>query len=178
MKILIASTNAGKIEGARKAFSRYFDDFEIIGINVSSDVPEMPVNNEIILGAKNRIKNLKDYAVKNDINADLYISVESGIQNLFGEWMITTITGMEDNDSFKSYSSSASFPVPKKYVDEVIKFGLNLVMDKLFGEDKQRHNHKGSIQLLTKNEITRIDLTEEAFIMACTKYINKGVWND
>ena len=38
MKILIATKNPGKIEGAKRAFSKYFDDFEITGIPVSSDV--------------------------------------------------------------------------------------------------------------------------------------------
>ncbi len=32
----------------------------------------------------------------------------------------------------------------------------------------------GGIQLLTHNEISRIDLTEMAFIMALTKFINEN----
>ena len=46
----------------------------------------------------------------------------------------------------------------------------------VLGEDKERHNHSGGIQLLTHNEISRIDLTEYAFIMALTKYINGEKW--
>ena len=34
------------------------------------------------------------------------------------------------------------------------------VMDIVFEEDKERHNHGGGIQLLTHNKISRIDLTE------------------
>ena len=30
MRILIGTRNPGKIEGARRAFSHYFDDFEIL----------------------------------------------------------------------------------------------------------------------------------------------------
>lgn len=40
MKILIATKNPGKIEGARKAFSNYYEQIEIKGIPVSSKVPE------------------------------------------------------------------------------------------------------------------------------------------
>lgn len=49
-------------------------------------------------------------------------------------------------------------------------------MDKVLGEDKERHNQKGGIQLLNHNKVTRVDLTEMAFIMALTKYINGDTW--
>ena len=51
------------------------------------------------------------------------------------------------------------------------------VIDKIFEKDEERHNKGGGIQLLTKNIVTRIDLTELAFTMALTKYINKEKWN-
>ena len=54
--------------------------------------------------------------------------------------------------------------------------GAKKAMDTVLGEDKERHNHSGGIQLLTHNEISRIDLTEYAFIMALTKYINGEKW--
>ena len=47
MKIIVASSNPGKIEGAKLAFGEYFKEFEIEGIKASSDVSEEPVNNEI-----------------------------------------------------------------------------------------------------------------------------------
>lgn len=47
MKVLIATKNQGKIEGAKRALSNYFDNIEIQGIPVESDVSEQPVNEEI-----------------------------------------------------------------------------------------------------------------------------------
>ncbi len=67
MKILIGTKNPGKIEGARKAFERYFSNIEIEGIAVDSEVSDQPVNSEIIIGAKNRILNLKKYAKENKL---------------------------------------------------------------------------------------------------------------
>jgi non-canonical (house-cleaning) NTP pyrophosphatase len=52
MKVIIATKNEGKIEGARRAFSHYFENLEIIGIPAPSDVSEQPLNDEILLGAK------------------------------------------------------------------------------------------------------------------------------
>ena len=87
MKILMGTKNPGKIEGARQAFEKYFDSVEIEGISVESEVGNQPVNEEILQGAKNRVKNLKKYAIKNNIQVDFYVSSEAGITNSLGEWI-------------------------------------------------------------------------------------------
>ena len=172
MKVLIATKNQGKIEGAKKALEHYFKDIELRGIPVESYVPEQPVNKEIYEGAKNRVKNLKKYAKENNISADLFLGIERGINDLLGRWMITNIAVIEDNEDFESYGTSPSFPVPDNLVQKILDTNLSEEMDTVLGEDKERHNYRGGIQLLTDNEISRIDLTEYAFIMALTKYIN------
>ena len=172
MKVLIGTKNQGKIEGAKKALSMYFDDIEIEGIAVKSEVSEEPVNDDIYIGAKNRVKNLKAYAEENQIQADLYLGVESGIYNSLGRWLITNFAVIEDNADFESYGTSPSFPVPENLVQEIIDTDLSQVMNRLFEKDEERHNKGGGIQLLTHNKISRIDLVQMAFIMALTKYIN------
>lgn len=176
MKILIASSNYAKIEGAKRAFCHYYNDFTIEGISVPSNVRNQPVNEEICAGAKNRIKNLKEYCNKNNIVADLYLSIESGINNFFGDWAITNVAIIEDNQCYESIGTSASFPVPNQYVQKIIDTDLNEVMNNVFEKDDNRSTHGGGIQLLTHGKITRIDITEHAFVMALTKYINKN-WN-
>lgn len=176
MKVLIATKNQGKIEGAKRALLNYFEDIEIQGISVESNVSEQPVNDEIYIGAKNRVKNLKSYAQENNIKADLYLSIESGINNLLGRWMITSIAVIEDNFNFESYGTSPSFPVPDKLAEDVINTDLTQVMNKILGKDEERHNKGGGIQLLTHDKMSRIDLNEMAFVMALTKYINGEDW--
>lgn len=176
MRVLIATKNQGKIEGAKKALINYFEDIEIEDIAVESNVSEQPVNDEIYNGAKNRVKNLKLYAKENSIEADLYLSIESGISNSLGRWVITNIAVIEDDNEFESYGTSPSFPVPDRLVQDIINTDLSQVMNKIFEKDDERHNKGGGIQLLTHNKVTRIDLTEMAFIMALTKYINKDNW--
>lgn len=56
MNILIGTKNKGKIEGATKALKHYYDDINIIGIPVDSNVPEQPVNNEIYQVQKIELK--------------------------------------------------------------------------------------------------------------------------
>lgn len=176
MKVLIATKNQGKIEGAKRALLNYFDNIEIVGIPVESNVGEQPVNDDIYIGAKNRVKNLKEYAQENNIDADLFLSIESGINNALGRWMITNIAVIEDNNNFESYGTSPSFPVPDRLVKDIINTDLSQVMNKVFTKDDERHNRGGGIQLLTHDKISRIDLTEMAFIMALTEYINEENW--
>lgn len=175
MKILIGTKNQGKIEGARQAFELYFNNVEIEGIPVNSDVGEQPINEEIFLGAKNRVKNLKRYAEKNNIKVDFYISSEAGITNLLGEWIDINAAVIEDANGYQSMGISQGFPIPDKYVDEIKKTELGKVMDKIFSE-KELGKGKGGINFLTKNEVSRIDLTRNAFIMALTKHINEDIW--
>ena len=76
MKILIGTKNPGKIQGAKEALEKYFDDIDIQGIPVSSDVSEEPVNHEIYEGARNRVDNLIKYAKENNIDARYFLGIE------------------------------------------------------------------------------------------------------
>ena len=168
MKILIGTKNPGKIEGAKQAFEKYFDKVEIEGIPVDSNVGDQPVNEEILQGAKNRVKNLKKYAKNNNIEADFYISSEAGITNLLGEWIDINAVVVEDAKGFQSVGTSQGFPIPDKYINEIKETELGKVMDKIFNI-KESGKGKGGISFLTRDEITRIDLTKNAFIMVGKK---------
>ena len=162
MKILMGTKNPGKIEGAKQAFEKYFDNVEIEGIPVSSNVGDQPINEEILQGAKNRIKNLKEYAINNNIEADFFISSEAGITNLLGEWIDINAVVIEDSKGFQSVGTSQGFPIPDKYINEI--------------KETELGKGKGGISLLTKNKVSRIDLTRNAFIMALTSHINEDIW--
>ena len=166
MKVVIATNNEVKVEGAKKALLHYFKDVDIIGIDVESGVADQPINNEIYKGAQNRICNLKKYCSNNRIDADLYLSIE------LGEWQVTNIAIIEDNKGLSSFSTSAGFPIPEKYIDDIVKNGVSYVMKNIFGDNTKQ---KG-IQLLTNEVLSRIDLIEETFIMGLIKVIHKGKW--
>lgn len=175
MKILMGTKNPGKLEGAKRAFERYFNDVEIEGISVDSEVGNQPTNKNIIIGAKNRVKNLKNYAISNNIVADYFIASEAGITNSLGEWIDINAAVIESKDGLQSVGISQGFEIPEKYVDEIIQTELGKVMDRLFsGNDLNRG--KGGINILTKDQVSRIQLTENAFVMALIKHINGNLW--
>ena len=82
MKVLVGSTNQVKINGAKKALEKYYSNISIEGIKVSSDVSDEPINEEIYMGAKNRMNNLINYAKENNLDVDYFLTIESGITNL------------------------------------------------------------------------------------------------
>ena len=177
MKVLIGTNNPGKVEGARQAFEKFYEDVEMIGVSVSSGVSDEPVNDEIYMGARNRVNNLIKYAKENNIDSDYFIGIESGITNRLGKWCIIQIAVVRDNKGYESLGTGPAFPVPDKYVDEIINTDLGLVMDKIFKGNGLK-NEKGGIAHLTNNVVTRFDMTRDAFIMALTEFINGDIWRD
>ena len=175
MKILMGTKNPGKIEGARQAFEKYFTNIEIEGIPVDSEVGNQPIDTQILQGAKNRVKNLKKYAQENNIEADFYIASEAGITNLLGDRVDINSAVIEDKYGMQSIGISQGFPLPDKYIDEIKSSELGKVMDRIF-KLKESGKGKGGISVLTKDVVSRIDLTKNAFIMALTKHINGDIW--
>jgi len=175
MKILIGTKNPGKIEGAKQAFEKYFENIEIEGVPVESEVSAQPVDKEIFQGAKNRVKNLKNYAKENNVKADFFVASEAGITNLLGGWIDINAVVVEDSNGFQSVGTSQGFQIPEKYVEEIKQTELGKVMDKIF-DGQQLGKGKGGINFLTKGEITRIQLTRDAFMMALIGHINGELW--
>lgn len=175
MKILMGTKNPGKIEGARQAFSKYFKEFEIEGIEVNSEVGAQPFNKEILLGAKNRVKNLKQYAQEHNMVVDFFIASEAGITDFLGDYIAINLAIVENSIGFQSTGISQGFPIPERYREEIKQSELGKVMDRIFDEE-ELNKGKGGISILTHNQITRIDLTRNAFIMALISHINGETW--
>lgn len=171
----MGTKNPGKIEGAKQAFEKYFTEVEIEGIPVDSEVSDQPINEEIILGAKNRIKNLQQYALKTNQKVDYYIASEAGITNSLGTWIDINAAVIEDAQGNQSVGTSQGFPIPNQYLEEIQNTELGKVMDRLF-QGKELNKGNGGIYLLTHGEVSRIELTRNAFVMALVSHINGEMW--
>ena len=176
MKILVGSKNPVKIEGTKQAFETYYENVDISGISVSSNVPDQPVNEQVYAGAKNRTLNLIKYAKENNIDADFYASIESGIINLYGKWLNINIAVIIDKNGYESIGTSEAFPIPEKYVETIKTESLGAVMDK-FSHVDNIAKKTGGVYFLTR-KTTRTDLTRNAFIMALTQFVNGDLWKD
>ena len=172
MKAVIATNNKIKIESAKNALLYYFENVEVIGGNVPSEVPEQPINEEIYKGVKNRISNLKKYCKENKIYADLYLAIESGISNQLGEWQVLSIALIENNRGIQSFSMSSGFPIPERYISDIVNNGVESVIRDIFGNDTTQRG----VQLLTKGVFSRSNLIEEAFVMGMIKFVHGEKW--
>ena len=92
-----------------------------------------------------------------------------------GGWIDINLAVVESNEGIQSIGTSQGFPIPDKYIEEIKETELGKVMDKIFSGNELSKG-KGGISYLTKDEISRIDLTRNAFIMALTKFINGNIW--
>ena len=175
MKVLIGTKNPSKIEGAKNAFDKFFDNVEVIGVDVSSNVPDQPFNEDVLQGAKNRVEGVKKYAIENNIDADFYIAIESGIVDYFDDFINFNISFIEDKEGTKSVGVSQGFPIPKKHIDDIREVGLGKVMDKIFSGNELGKS-VGGISFLTKGKVTRMEIVENSFTMALIKFINGDLW--
>ena len=174
IKILIGSKNKAKIEGAKLAFEKYFSNFEIISENMPSNVNDQPINEEIILGARNRIKGLRDLKMK---DIDFFISSEAGLINIGKTWININMGIIEDSNGYESVGTSQGFMIPNNKVELIKEKSLGVVMDEMFNAHGLS-KLKGGINLLTLGEVSRIQLVRDSFILALVPFLeqNQKIW--
>ena len=114
MKIAISTQNENKLKALKEIIEHYtLTSSNIITIDVSSDVPGSPYDDDVIKGATNRVNNLKKIIV-----ADLYVSLETGIIKSYGNLFIVTWCVIHFKDEyFQSASSLVS--IPKKIENDI-----------------------------------------------------------
>ncbi len=96
-----------------------------------------------------RVKNLREYAIENQIKADFYISSEAGITNLLGEWIDINAVVIEDSKRISKHRDKSRISIPDKYINEIKETELGKVMDRIFS-GKELGKGKGGISFLTK----------------------------
>ncbi|MCX8169183.1 MAG: inosine/xanthosine triphosphatase [Candidatus Methanomethylicia archaeon] len=168
MKIIVGSINPSKIEAVSRVASRVFVNFEIIPIDVESEVSHTPISeDEIIHGAINRALNASRITY-----GDLYIGMEGGIVKKFDFWFVTSWCAILDSNGIWSFGCGGYMPLPNRIVEMVLS-GLELgdAIDRVSGLLGTKLNI-GAIGVLTKNLLTRRDSWEIALIYALTYKIS------
>ena len=174
IKILIGSNNKAKIEGAKLAFDKYFSDFEIISEDIQSGVNSQPINDEILLGARNRIKGLKKLNMK---DVDFYISSEAGLISIGDLYVNINMGVIEDINGYESMGISQGYMIPKNKIESIKEKSLGVVLDEIFNGVNLNRN-KGGIHFLTLGEMNRIELVKNSFILALVPFLeqNQKIW--
>ena len=173
MKLLVGTKNPGKLEGVKEAILVYYSDVVIDGCDAESGVSDQPVNDETLVGARNRAKEALNYSLRNGLQYDLFVGIEEGIVELYGKWFNANIAVVLDPNGNEYIGLGPWLPIPNSCLDDIKANVLGHVMNKMF--DKQSLNiGLGGIYNLTNNSVSRIHVTKESVIMALTSFYNSN----
>ncbi len=169
MIIAVGSTNKIKIEATRRAFSKFYKDIEVIGVNADSGVPSQPINEQVFHGSFNRAKN----ALKLVQDADFGVGIEGGVIKLFERYYCMGFIVILSKSGEISTGFSGWFECPSRILPRLLSGEeLGLIMDDISGRKNVKYE-EGAIGILTKGVVSRTDLYEHGIIMALTKFVTK-----
>ncbi len=176
MKILVGSENPVKIDAVREAFSKYFENLEVLGLKVDSKVPDQPIGQETFLGAENRALALIDLSKKKGDYHDFFVGLESGIINLHSRWFTFGAVCIIDKFGRKSFGTSIMFELPNFIVKQLLeRVELGRVMDELTGEENTKQKG-GAVGFFTKGVMNRKELYVDGVVAALIPLLNEDLF--
>jgi len=173
MKVLVGSTNPVKIEATTEAFSNYFKNVEVIGINVDSGVPNQPINDETFAGAQNRAQQLKLKNEQENLDASFFVGIEGGIAQRFTKWFAFGGICIIDSTGKTGFGTSIHFELPENIVTKLLAGAeLGDLMDKISGVQNTKQKG-GAIEYFTKGLINRKQIYVQGLVAALIPFINE-----
>lgn len=166
MKIVLGSTNVSKQRSISIAMNELgFDDVSIISVSVDSLVSSKPINEDALIGAKNRNYNLYHYCLENNISFDLLISIEGGYEQVADTYFIVSYAAILDSNANEFIGKSNGLQITEKMFNYV-KNGnsLNKVIESILGNSSNKKDN-GITGYLT-NGYYRRDMFEFTAVMS------------
>ena len=177
MKILIASKNPVKIDATKEAFSHYFEDIEILSFDVSSGIPDQPIDNETFEGAKNRALELQKINKEKNLEGDFFVGIEGGIQKLYDIWFSFSVTCIIDKEDTIGFGTSPNFELPEFIIKKLLdRIELGDVMQDLTKVENIKQKG-GAISFFSKGKIDRKSLYVPGIMVALIHFLNKELFS-
>ena len=178
MKILVGSKNPVKIDAVREAFAFYFDSVILQGISVESHVSDQPINEETFIGAENRAKELQKINNEKLLNADFFVGIEGGIQELYNKWFAFGCMCIIHKSGKISFGTSANFELPKLVIQQLLKRKeLGHVMDEIMEQENTKQKG-GAISFFTNGKMNRKQLYIPGLISALVPFQHPKMYFD
>jgi inosine/xanthosine triphosphatase len=176
MKILVGSLNPVKIEAVKEAFSLYFNNVEVSGIEVESEVPNQPVGDQTFNGALNRANKLKFISDKENLHAEYFVGIEGGISQIFNKWFAYGCMCVMNKDEQIGFGLSPGFELPPKVVEQLLKGKeLGHVMDEIMNEQNTKQRG-GAIAFFTNGVMNRKELYVEGLKTAIIPFLHNELF--
>ena len=175
MLIAIWSLRKPKLEAVEQAFQNcpyfWWTIIKYESRKTSSDVSDMPLNiEEIMLWAKNRVKNLQ----KEINNADFYIWLEWGTSKIWDKYFLFGTTYIEDNNWKWHYGFSPMMEIPDHIQHELYtnKRDLWIVIEEMSDRNNVKSNN-GTLWELSDDMIKRAESFQISTQAALAPFFNK-----
>ncbi len=172
--VIVGSRNPVKISCTESAFHQMFEGAYLVeGLNVSSDIEAQPFGDEQTLkGALNRAQNSKAIFPE----ADFWVGVEGGVDDLKGEMMAFAWAVVVDRQGKIGKAKTSVFFLPQE-VAKLVRKGMELgeADDKFF----QRENSKegdGAVGILTNGVLNRKNYYQQAVVLALIPFVNSAIY--
>lgn len=173
MKIILGSKNVSKQRSILIAMSELgFDGISITTVDANSLVSSKPINDETLIGARNRNKNLYDYCRENNISFDLLISIEGGYEQIDNTYFIVTYASIVNQSGDEFIGKSTGLQITENMFDYV-KAGksLNKVIESIINSSSNKKDN-GITGYLTNGYYRRDVFESSAVISAMQTLLN------
>ncbi|HRX64069.1 MAG TPA: inosine/xanthosine triphosphatase [Candidatus Absconditabacterales bacterium] len=175
MLIAIGSLRKPKLDAVEKAFQDcpYFggQNIKYEARKTSSGVSDTPLNiEENMLGAKNRVKNLK----KEISNADFYVGMEGGTSQIGDRYFLFGTTYIENNKGEGYYGFSPMMEIPDHLQKELYdnKKDLGVIIEEMSDRNDVKSNN-GTLGELSDDMIKRAESFKISTQAAIAPFFNK-----
>lgn len=177
MKILVGSKNPVKINAVKEAFEKHFGEVEVTGIEVPSFVPDQPINEETLIGAENRARNLFKINYEQNLNADYFVGVEGGIVQQHNRWFAFGGMCVINKKGKTAFGSSPHFELPKVVVDKLLeRKELGHVMDEIMKTENSKCK-SGAIGFFTNGVMDRKELYIGGLLVAVVPFLHENLYS-
>jgi inosine/xanthosine triphosphatase len=173
--VSIASLNPVKKQAVQNGFLSVFPDvdFHWQTINTPSGVSNQPkTNQETLTGAMNRLASIR----RSHPNSDFWAAVEGGVEFHGVNEMSAFAWIVIQNSLQTGKARTASFHLPPQ-ITKLVLAGKELgEADDIVFQQSNSKQKNGAVGLLTRDQITRTSLYEQAVILALIPFINPGLY--
>ena len=161
MKVLVGSMNPVKRVSVEEAFGLFFDTPVVQCVAVPSGVPDQPIDDETLVGARNRARTLRVAPEAGE--ADFFVGIEGGVDEQVGR-------------VFAFGGSSPRFELPPGVARQVLAGReLGLVMDEMTGQQNSKHKG-GAIGHFTRGVMDRRALYVAGLVVTLVPFLNRSLY--
>ena len=173
MIIAVGTKNPAKLDGVRRAFSKYYPDIELRPVDSSSVAKAQPSGlDEMTAGATARAKFALSKA-----GGDFGVGVEAGIFTIGDVYFDNQVAAVADKSGKVSLGHSAGYMLPREDMEKLFAEGREL---ERWAEEVSGIGEVGDkgglIQHLTKGKMTRTDLTEQCVVTALIPWLHRDTY--